>query len=619
MFSTNSGIESQKIRTPDLKWKKKSCNWIPESTNSDLSSEELKSALTEKQKLDSIIYETYNQNGDLIEYIKNSFEYDSVGNQTSNTLYRWNGEIQGWDKSIRIDFLLNSDGKVLSETHYQWNNNEDNWMNNYKYEYDYDTENNLVLDAYYIWVSTSESWRGVEKKEYKFDAEKNLILDASYEWDIYSATWKGKEKYECKFDSSGNKTMEAYFTWDYVSVTPILYGWLNQYVHESVFDENNKLILFTQSQWSPDSTVLLKQSKEEIEYNSNDSIIFDITYNWEQLENLWKVNRKKEYIYEPNKTVYTEYEPHSDSLRIIGLKETYYNSNSDITTETDYYRSYELDSVILNAKTEYTYYPSGNLPFETKTFSYNIDSESWVPVSKTEISAYDIYGNPTQIIYSSDWDTEAENWSYIFKVIHNYNSKNKLTVYNTFFRNNDANDWVGKDKKEYSYDEYDNLILEIQYTWNTAQNDWSGDLKTEYIFDNSYTSDELILPYMFFPNDYQYMLTEIRKSAWEQNINDWRFLSSSTYHYSSVIVDAIDKKSYRNIELYPNPVTENLIVNNIGNYTQILIFNISGELILQKELQQNESIFNLANIKPGMYFVQLRKNSEVFSTKIIKQ
>ncbi|MCG6189427.1 cellulase family glycosylhydrolase [Maribellus maritimus] len=79
------------------------------------------------------------------------------------------------------------------------------------------------------------------------------------------------------------------------------------------------------------------------------------------------------------------------------------------------------------------------------------------------------------------------------------------------------------------------------------------------------------------------------------------------------------KTTPEGIEIYPNPVTENLIVKNNGDYKQILIFNISGELILQKELQQNENIFNLANIKPGMYFVQLRKNSEVFSTKIIKQ
>ncbi|QGY46710.1 cellulase family glycosylhydrolase [Maribellus comscasis] len=78
------------------------------------------------------------------------------------------------------------------------------------------------------------------------------------------------------------------------------------------------------------------------------------------------------------------------------------------------------------------------------------------------------------------------------------------------------------------------------------------------------------------------------------------------------------KPTPEDIEIYPNPVTENLIVNNIGNYTQILIFNISGKLVFQKELAKNLNTFNINSFNSGVYLVQLWRENHLFQTKIIK-
>lgn len=583
--------------------------------------ERLKSATGEKQRLDSIIYRTFNMSGEIIENMKRIFAYNSSGKQLCDTLLRWNDQANKWENLNKTEFIHNSEGNVVNETLYTWNNNESDWSKKTKYDYDYDSNGNLILDANYFWIGSSEIWRGIEKRVSAFNSYGNKILDASYEWDNYSNDWKGKEKYEFAFDESGNKTMEAYFIWDYVSLGPISYGWVNQYLHESLFDENNKPILITESVWSPDSTILHKQTKKEFIYDSDDSISQSITYNWIELDNDWKQTEKEEFIYTSDSTIYKNYiyDFNLDSLIKTEVAKTKFNANGKISTKIKYYRSNQLDSIVPDTKVEYTYHSPGNQTFETFSFNFDIDSESWIPSQKMEYTTYDENGNPTQIIESSNWDNNTEGWSNIIKLKYAYNSKNEQILFQTSTWDKNLNDWVGFTKYEYVYDENNNQIIATKYIWDSSLNDWKGDFMQEYIFDESYSYSDLTLPYLLTIENFQNMLTHSIKYGWDDNENDFYEKVIDTYYYSSTIVDKIDEKlSLNSIKIYPNPAKKFITISNMNQPAKLELYSVNGNKIKTIQVMVNTPV-SVTFLPPGAYIYKLFTGEKFQSGTIIKK
>ena len=588
-------------------------------------SNEIKSATSEKQQLDSVIYKTYNNNyfgpfGVVTGEEKKVVEYDSFGRETANTLFNWNDETNKWENLIRVEFIHNTNGKVINETHFEWNGNDSIWSNKEKFEYNYDTNGNLILDANYIWISTSESWRGTEKNIYSFDSYGNKILDALYEWDISADNWKGKEKYEYTFDESGNKTMEAYFIWDYVNVNSNTFGWSNQYVYESTYNDHNQLILYTKSQWSRDSTVLHKQTRKEIEYNSNDSISQSISYNWIELDNIWEETGKEEYIYASDSTVYNNYvyDNNLDSLIKSDVEITNFDANGDVVSKTSYYLSSQLDSIVPDKKVEYTYHSPDNLVFETVIFNYDIDSESWLPSKKIENTTYDVNGNPTQIIESSNWDQATKMWLDGVKLNYEYNSRNMMTLFETSTWDVNLDDWVGATKNEYYYDGNSNLISTAKYVWDSSINDWKGEFMEDNIFDYSYDTFELVLPYWIAQKNYQNMITRNIKYAWDDYEQAFYENYITFYYYSSTIIDNINEQTLNNIIIYPNPTKEYIKVSNITQPSRLELYSVNGNKIKTIQVMVNSPV-SVAFLSPGTYIYKLFLGEKVQNGKLIKK
>ena len=72
------------------------------------------------------------------------------------------------------------------------------------------------------------------------------------------------------------------------------------------------------------------------------------------------------------------------------------------------------------------------------------------------------------------------------------------------------------------------------------------------------------------------------------------------------------------IQIYPVPVTNMLTVRGIENITEISIFTITGEKILQQQSMENS--INVSALVEGIYFIKIRNNkSEVISKRFMKQ
>ena len=79
-------------------------------------------------------------------------------------------------------------------------------------------------------------------------------------------------------------------------------------------------------------------------------------------------------------------------------------------------------------------------------------------------------------------------------------------------------------------------------------------------------------------------------------------------------LDMISNENYLNLELFPNPVENKLIIyNDNALECNIDIFNVMGSCILSTTINQVHNIIDLSHCQPGIYFVKVREEVCVYS------
>lgn len=96
------------------------------------------------------------------------------------------------------------------------------------------------------------------------------------------------------------------------------------------------------------------------------------------------------------------------------------------------------------------------------------------------------------------------------------------------------------------------------------------------------------------------------------NQGDWLLyfryeLSTTSFHQNSFII-------------YPNPVKENLTINNISNQSvTATIYDVNGKHIQRQDIKNNISTINVKTLKSGLYFVVFENEvGERVSKKFVK-
>lgn len=138
-------------------------------------------------------------------------------------------------------------------------------------------------------------------------------------------------------------------------------------------------------------------------------------------------------------------------------------------------------------------------------------------------------------------------------------------------------------------------------------------LNTDYIYQNTY----------IIPSTWNIDQIEVIAYVYEKNnLNQTAVLNAASKKSQTGVEDeyALQNK----IQIYPNPVTDNFVLQYdlSGNETYCLnIYNAAGEFILSKILNnvQNQKV-NIAEIKPGFYFGSILKgNEKIQQFKIVKE
>ena len=582
----------------------------------------IKSATTEKQRLDSTVVKRYDQaTAEWINSYKYVAEYDSSGHQVVFLIVNWNTQLNTWVNATKNEFKYNAAGKIMSEQRFVWNAAGNKWDNKTKYEYDYDQDGNLILDSYYNWVGNPAFWRGAEKKEFRYDSSRNLLFNAVYGWNNQENKWEGKEKYEFQFDENGNKLQEAYFQWRYSDFGSegFKFGWANSYMVEIKYDEKNRITQTTKGVWSPDSTTYTYISKKLLSFNSTDSIETVLTYYFSLLYNTWKEESKDVYVYEPGKTSITSYfTDYNDSLKITNFRERFYNSSGKITSDIKYFRPAAADTLVGDTKIEFTYHLSGTNVSGSVSFKFDINANKWIPVDKYEYPEYDQFGNNTQVIKST-WYQLNNSWKYFSKMLYNFNEDNVLTLLSSYSWNESLGNWTGYKKNEYDFDNNSNKTEITDYTWDVTRNDWKGTSRIEYLYDHEYNMDDLILPNWIALSQVYSKPTEILYFIWNATSDNWANSQMHTMYYSSIIIDNSSEHADSKTTLYPNPAASRIYINNLDGFDFVTIYNANGKAVFERRMDAMLNEIDTESFVSGLYFVRLsgKNKNQVF--KVVKQ
>ncbi|MCB2221140.1 MAG: carboxypeptidase regulatory-like domain-containing protein [Bacteroidetes bacterium] len=123
-------------------------------------------------------------------------------------------------------------------------------------------------------------------------------------------------------------------------------------------------------------------------------------------------------------------------------------------------------------------------------------------------------------------------------------------------------------------------------------------LNTEPLLETIYY-DEVSLGY------YEYLITALYYFGESQGTMTY-CISTNTSNLSEV-----------EVEFYPNPVKDWLVVRSMLNIDQIDIYNNFGEKIFSKSDESNKTIVDLTGNKPGIYFIRTEIAGEIINRKII--
>lgn len=73
------------------------------------------------------------------------------------------------------------------------------------------------------------------------------------------------------------------------------------------------------------------------------------------------------------------------------------------------------------------------------------------------------------------------------------------------------------------------------------------------------------------------------------------------------------------VQVYPNPVVNQLNINSKERVQEVRIFNVSGQLVLATKMNADSGTLNVSALKSGVYVIQIQTAKGVQSTKLIKK
>lgn len=447
-----------------------------------------------------------------------------------------------------------------------------------------------------------------------FDAKQKLDSLITKLFYVGINTWTPTNKYDYSYDENGNASVEIQNEWD-----TDLNIWVPQNKTERLFNEFNKPYEELWIYWEIDSNQWLPSRKYEYGYDENGSLIMEKSMEMDINTNQWVNNWKREYAYDIDFGIQSEF--YSiwviDSNMFIPsyIYEYTYDTIGNLVTHTKKMWAYNTMTWKYQYKCFYTY---NNDNQDSTIVSIKLDyaTDSLINWSRMEYY-YDSNGfDKTSVLYY--WKKNLNQWEFDNKHESNYDNDGKRTLLIRSLWNNNSNYWYHINKTEFTFDDNGNLSLR-QYYNPTDSINWHILSEYEYNYDLEYTISEIFFPtHEWDPPEYcDYMFNKPTDFS-IYRVNDGELFEEykMTYYYSELNI-GVPESQGKNIEVYPNPTSGQLMIINENDVVLkgINIYNQFGQIVFHKNIVPN--IIDLSSLGQGIYIIEFVAENSLISKKLI--
>jgi hypothetical protein len=286
----------------------------------------------------------------------------------------------------------------------------------------------LKIDSAYLYLYPVENLKDsvlFEKTYYSHDINNTLYIDETLFLD--SKKWITKFKTERKFNQNNKILRRTQTQYDNFSKTYYIFQYENEY------DKNGNEILNI-STYLPDP---INNSKIERLFDAANNLLMEAHYSWNKSNSSWEGTSKRVNIYDSNSNRIGSTSFAWKNKNWINLSKI--DSNFDKQGNEIDYTSYEWD----NLKNTWIPFYKAQLNFQAKD-KY-----------KTSISFY--------------WDKTNNNWGNAFTDSIAYSPTNKAISHIRYIWDSSTKSWMGEFKNENSYNSKDSLTLQIVYEWDKLE------------------------------------------------------------------------------------------------------------------------------------------------------
>lgn len=367
------------------------------------------------------------------------------------------------------------------------------------------------------------------------------------------------------------------------------------------------------------------------------------SYHWDEENLKWNLSSRVKFTYDTHGNIMQElnYEWNEGKKQWVQRwKITFsYNENRHLSQRLYYEWSNTIGDWVEDEKNEYFYNDKGYL-FQNLHYHKNKSNNQW-DINWEKNFVYDENGNKVQQLFNGTkteftlddnenvaqellhiWDESEKLWVYRRKVENQFDSNGNLILEQRFLWDKDNNQWLNDSKSEYTYDQYNNLKNNIYYTWDKS-NQWNAIWNDEYTYNNTYSINELMLPYYYTENSsinfFNHM--KISEFSFEKNSTaEWVNNYKTKLHYSETNLTHIINKEDNEYKVYPNP-TNGILNFSFKEWSTTLnfeLFDLQGQKIISKNIFKGEPL-DLSGLKPGIYLYTIQTRGKRHKGKLIKE
>lgn len=389
-------------------------------------------------------------------------------------------------------------------------------------------------------------WNG---RPYKVPLKQRLDSIVTYSVNPSRVT----SKFEFQFNAEGLETSNSSQFLDETSNTLT-----NTSKSEQKYDLKSRLVQYLA--YIGDGDDWINYIRNDYSYDSKDLITGQISYIWDVTNSVWQTNIKTVFSYD------------AKNFLILAIDSIWDDSKKKWN---------------LNTKVEITNDAAGR-PLTVIFSFWNTVFKQWDYAGRDEFK-YNQAGQEISYI-NSVWDENNFDWLYTSRFLNNRNGFGSVILY--LVSSWDGTQWVDQDKSEYMLDGNQNMISEMHYLWNENLNRWNLLLRANCSYDNSFSFEQLLLPFNTGFNNEIYFKHKLNTVMYYHE-NSGNFINDENVllYYSPVNITTTLNINEAEYILIPNPVKDCFRISGDGSQlVDLQIIRMDGVEVYSKKIYSNEMI-----------------------------